>query len=91
WRTNPVPSLPPSCGDGSCNGTETCSSCPQDCGTCSNKGDLTADNQVNIQDIQACVNHILGTQDWGSAADVNSDGAVNVLDVQAIVNIILGG
>jgi len=22
------------CGDGSCNGTETCSTCPQDCGTC---------------------------------------------------------
>ncbi|MFZ2603747.1 MAG: dockerin type I domain-containing protein [Candidatus Omnitrophota bacterium] len=40
--------------------------------------------------IQACVNHILGTQDWGAAADVNSDGAVNVLDVQEIVNIILG-
>ncbi|MFH1129077.1 MAG: putative Ig domain-containing protein [Candidatus Omnitrophota bacterium] len=55
------------------------------------KGDLTADNQVNIQDIQACVNHILGAQDWGAAADVNSDGAVNVLDVQAIVNIVLGG
>ena len=24
----------PSCGDGSCNGAETCSSCPGDCGTC---------------------------------------------------------
>ncbi|MFZ2603844.1 MAG: dockerin type I domain-containing protein, partial [Candidatus Omnitrophota bacterium] len=82
---------PSSCGDGTCNGAETCSSCSQDCGTCSNKGDLTADNQVNIQDIQACVNHILGAQDWGAAADVNSDGAVNVLDVQAIVNIVLGG
>lgn len=53
-------------------------------------GDLTGDTQVNIQDIQACVNHILGTQDWGSASDVNEDSSVNVLDVQAIVNIILG-
>jgi parallel beta-helix repeat protein len=28
--------IPPSpyCGDGSCNGTEACSSCPSDCGTC---------------------------------------------------------
>ncbi len=24
----------PVCGDGSCNGTETCSTCPQDCGAC---------------------------------------------------------
>lgn len=24
----------PVCPDGSCNGTETCTSCPQDCGTC---------------------------------------------------------
>jgi hypothetical protein len=24
----------PTCGDGTCNGTETCSSCPQDCGAC---------------------------------------------------------
>jgi len=25
----------PACGDGSCNGTETCSTCPEDCGACS--------------------------------------------------------
>jgi hypothetical protein len=24
------------CGDGTCNGTETCSTCPQDCGVCPN-------------------------------------------------------
>ena len=28
----------PSCGDGSCNGSETCSSCPADCGTCPPSG-----------------------------------------------------
>jgi hypothetical protein len=26
--------VPPVCGDGICNGNETCSSCPSDCGTC---------------------------------------------------------
>ncbi len=26
------------CGDGSCNGDESCSSCPKDCGECSNGG-----------------------------------------------------
>ena len=54
-------------------------------------GDVNGDGLINVQDIQACVNHILGTQDWGEAGDVNNDGAVNVLDVQTIVNIILGG
>jgi len=29
---------PPSCGDGSCNGSETCSSCPADCGSCPSGG-----------------------------------------------------
>ncbi len=33
---NPRGSGEPFCGDGPCNGTETCASCPQDCGTCGN-------------------------------------------------------
>ncbi|MDY6856953.1 MAG: choice-of-anchor Q domain-containing protein [Thermodesulfobacteriota bacterium] len=45
-------------------------------------GDLNGDDLVNTQDIHACVSHILGTHDWGSAADVNEDGSVDVLDVQ---------
>jgi len=53
-------------------------------------GDINDDEVVNIQDIQACVNHILGIQNY-STADVNGDESVNVLDVQEIVNIILGG
>ena len=52
-------------------------------------GDLNSDGTVDSQDVNACVNHILGTQDWGEAADVNEDGSVNSLDVQEIVNIIL--
>ncbi|MFH1521439.1 MAG: DNRLRE domain-containing protein [archaeon] len=27
-----------SCGDGTCNGAETCSTCPSDCGACSSEG-----------------------------------------------------
>ena len=54
------------------------------------RGDIDGDGLINILDLQACVNHILGTQDWGSAADVNNDTAVNILDIQEIVNIILG-
>ncbi len=33
-QTNPSPAPSPYCGDGSCNGSETCSSCASDCGTC---------------------------------------------------------
>ncbi len=33
-----APSVAPSCGDGSCNGAETCSSCPNDCGACPTAG-----------------------------------------------------
>ncbi len=53
-------------------------------------GDVNLDSFVNITDIQACVNHILGTQSYATA-DVNVDSSENVLDVQAIVNIILSG
>ncbi len=31
---NPEVVIPPACEDGTCNGTETCSTCPQDCGSC---------------------------------------------------------
>ena len=49
-------------------------------------GDVNRDGEVDISDVHACANHILGRQDWGEAADVNGDGVVNVLDVQSIVN-----
>ena len=56
------------------------------------KGDLNQDNQVNIQDIQLCVNVILGTETNSgivSRADVNNDVAVNIRDAQTIANAIL--
>jgi hypothetical protein len=55
------------------------------------KGDVNKDGKVNIQDVQACVKHILGKQDWGERADVNGDGNVDEEDVKEIVKIILGG
>ena len=38
-----------------------------------------------IQDIQDCINHFLGTQNYGLAADVNEEGNVNGMDVQETV------
>jgi hypothetical protein len=49
------------------------------------EGDVNRDGEVNTMDVQACLGHILGSQDWGEAADVNEDGQVNILDVQRIV------
>jgi hypothetical protein len=52
------------------------------------QGDVNQDGVVDELDLQACVDHILGVQDWGDRADVNGDGQVNVLDIQWIVNIL---
>ena len=55
-------------------------------------GDLSLDGQVNVIDVQLCVNVVLGNEaepDLVVRADVNGDGSVNVVDVQSIVNIVL--
>jgi hypothetical protein len=57
-------------------------------GEASLEGDVNADGLVDIDDVLACVGHILGTQDWGNAADVNGDGEVNAVDVQWIVGVL---
>jgi len=54
-------------------------------------GDVNNDGRVDIQDIQACVNHILESQDWREAADVNGNGIVDVADIQEIINSAMGG
>ena len=55
------------------------------------KGDVNRDGKVNVSDVTALVNMILGviSKDEESA-DVNHDGKINVSDVTALINIILG-
>ncbi len=56
------------------------------------RGDLNNDEKVNIQDIQLCVNVILGAETNPgivARADANDDGQVNNSDIEEIVNIIL--
>lgn len=55
------------------------------------QGDVNRDGRVNVSDVSALINMILGltTMDQ-EAADVNGDGRVNVSDVSALINIILG-
>ncbi len=54
-------------------------------------GDVNGDGKVNVSDVSALINMIMGlTAMDQSAADVNGDGKVNVSDVSALINIILG-
>ena len=53
-------------------------------------GDVNVDGEVNVSDVTALVNHILGTEQYPTqVCDVNADGIVNVSDVTALVALIL--
>ena len=56
-------------------------------------GDANGDMSVNVTDVVAITNHILGTTSANfqtDASDVNGDGDINITDVVAVTNIILG-
>ena len=53
-------------------------------------GDVNGDNEVNISDVNAVIDIILGG-DYNPAGDVNGDNEINVSDVNAVIDIILGG
>ena len=52
-------------------------------------GDVNGDGEVNIADINAIIDMILG-DNIGNTGDVNGDGEVNIADINAIIDIILG-
>ena len=54
------------------------------------KGDVNGDGEVNIADVNAVIDVILGGGS-NNSADVNDDGEINIADVNAIIDIILGG
>ena len=55
-------------------------------------GDVNADGSVNVSDVTALVNQIIGSGSYSAqACDVNADGEVNVSDVTALVNLIING
>ena len=55
------------------------------------KGDINADGVVNVTDVTALINRILGTAEYSDAVcDLNADGTVNVSDVTTLISIILG-
>lgn len=55
------------------------------------KGDVNGDGRVNVSDVSALINMILGiTAMDQTRADINGDNRVNVSDVSALINLILG-
>ena len=53
-------------------------------------GDVNGDGIVNVSDVTALVNLILGTEQYATTVcDINGDGEVNVSDVTTLVNMIL--
>ena len=65
----------------------------QECEELCSMMDINSDGIINVIDIVAVVNIILGnlnpTEAESCAADINSDGIINVIDIVAIVNYIL--
>ncbi len=55
------------------------------------RGDVNGDGKVNVSDVTALVNMILGIIPKDMArGDINGDDKINVSDVTALINIILG-
>lgn len=53
------------------------------------KGDVNNDGEVNIADVNAIIDVILGGSGYNTSGDVNVDGEINIADVNAIIDIIL--
>jgi len=56
-------------------------------------GDVNADGEVNIADVNALISIILGNateDDYAGECDVNGDEEINIADVNAVIAIILG-
>ena len=53
-------------------------------------GDVTGDGRVDIADVNAVINIMLGKAPSVPAADINGNGTVDIADVNAAINIMLG-
>ena len=54
------------------------------------QGDINGDNKVDIADVNAVINMMLGKAAQTAAGDINGDGSVDIADVNAVINIMLG-
>jgi hypothetical protein len=54
-------------------------------------GDVNLDGEINIADVTALIDIILGGNGSTTGADVNGDGEVNIADVTALIDYLLSG
>lgn len=54
------------------------------------KGDINCDGYIDISDINAIINMMLGKTETVDAADINDDTKVDISDVNAAINLMLG-
>ncbi len=54
------------------------------------QGDLTGEGSVDIADVNAVINMMLGKTAQTAASDVTGDSKVDIADVNAVINIMLG-
>ena len=59
-------------------------------GTAGVPGDVTGDNQVDVSDVNAVINMMLGKTPAIPEADLNGDYKVDVSDVNIVINLMLG-
>jgi hypothetical protein len=55
------------------------------------RGDVNGDFEVDIADINAIMDVIMGIDDFTTAVDVNEDGEVTIADINALIEIISAG
>ena len=54
------------------------------------QGDINGDDKVDIADVNAVINMMLGKVSQTAAGDINGDGTVDIADVNGVINIMLG-
>jgi uncharacterized repeat protein (TIGR03806 family) len=71
-------SPPVSCGDGSCNGSESCTTCSADCGSCelSTEPFQEVGGLVVMEAESFSANVTQGGKSWSSVTDANASGGV---------------
>ena len=53
-------------------------------------GDSNGDGKVDISDVNAVINMMLGKAEMVAACDMNGDGKIDISDVNAVINAMLG-
>ena len=53
-------------------------------------GDINGDGTVDISDVNAVINIMLGKASYVAAGDINADGTIDISDVNAVINLMLG-